>query len=116
MLSIHSDQTFYPASIYDLPMGDMGKKLMLCYIPEQSLEKRWEEKSLKMPGGSDIQDWFKSLPIFTRYWFVLSCDFKKSLTILLQVWPNGSLHHPWSVFTSQSPVVDSQLGDFHHKV
>ena len=22
-----------------------------------------------MPGGSDIQDWFKSLPIFTRYWF-----------------------------------------------
>ena len=44
MLSIHSDQTFYPASIYDLPMGDMGKKSMPCYIPEESLEKRWEEK------------------------------------------------------------------------
>ena len=40
MLSIHSDQTFYPASIYDLPMGDMGKKLMPCYIPEESLEKK----------------------------------------------------------------------------
>ena len=25
---------------------------------------------IKMPGGgNDIQDWFKSLPIFTRYWF-----------------------------------------------
>ena len=23
-----------------------------------------------MPGGgTDIQDWFKSLPVFTRYWF-----------------------------------------------
>ena len=37
MLSIHSDQTFYPASIYDLPVGDMGKKSMLCYIPEKKL-------------------------------------------------------------------------------
>ena len=22
-----------------------------------------------MPMGGDIQDWFKSLPLFTRYWF-----------------------------------------------
>lgn len=29
-----------------------------------------------MPGGgSDIQDWFKSLPIFTRYWFGLTVVF-----------------------------------------
>ena len=47
MLSIHSDQTFYPASIYDLPMGDMGKKLMPCYIPAESLAKRWEEKEIE---------------------------------------------------------------------
>ena len=44
MLSIHSDQTFYPASIYDLPVGDMGKKIMPCYIPEESLEKGWKGK------------------------------------------------------------------------
>ena len=44
MLSIHSDQTFYPASIYDLPVGDMGKKSMLCYIPEKKFEKKVEEK------------------------------------------------------------------------
>ena len=25
--------------------------------------------NLKMPMGGDIQDWFKSLPLFTRYWF-----------------------------------------------
>ena len=28
-----------------------------------------------MPGGGDIQDWFKSLPIFTRYWFGLTVVF-----------------------------------------
>ena len=22
-----------------------------------------------MPAGNDLQDWFKSLPVFTRYWF-----------------------------------------------
>ena len=36
--------------------------------------ERWVEKSFKMPGGSDIQDWFKSLPIFTRYWSVFGCS------------------------------------------
>ena len=24
---------------------------------------------IKMPLGGDVQDWFKSLPFFTRYWF-----------------------------------------------
>jgi len=28
-----------------------------------------------MPAGGDIQDWFKSLPIFTRYWFGLTIGF-----------------------------------------
>ena len=34
----------------------------------QITDKIWSD--LRMPGGgSDIQDWFKSLPLFTRYWF-----------------------------------------------
>ncbi|XP_040563354.1 derlin-1 [Lepeophtheirus salmonis] len=28
-----------------------------------------------MPAGGDIGDWFKSLPIFTRYWFGLTLGF-----------------------------------------
>ena len=28
-----------------------------------------------MPMGGDIQDWFKSLPLFTRYWFGLTILF-----------------------------------------
>ena len=32
---------------------------------------KWKrrKKVIKMPLGGDVQDWFKSLPFFTRYWF-----------------------------------------------
>ena len=31
--------------------------------------KRRKKVIKKMPLGGDVQDWFKSLPFFTRYWF-----------------------------------------------
>ena len=44
------------------------------YISEKK-KKRFKKcqknikKCQKMPLGGDIQDWFNSLPFFTRYWF-----------------------------------------------
>ena len=32
-------------------------------------ELKRRKKVIKMPLGGDIQDWFNSLPFFTRYWF-----------------------------------------------
>jgi derlin-1 len=45
-----------------------------------------------MPAGGDIQDWFKSLPIFTRYWF--------GLTVLFTLLGRFSILSPsWLVLT-----------------
>ncbi len=30
---------------------------------------RSKNPAATMPAGNDLQDWFKSLPVFTRYWF-----------------------------------------------
>jgi len=52
-----------------------------------------------MPGGSDIQDWFKSLPIFTRYWF--------GLTVLFTILGRFSLLNPqWLILSWETFITN----------
>ena len=72
MLSIHSDYNFLSSLYTDISFGDTGvknNKAVLHSRGRSHRKLRQYRRSLTMPGGNDIQDWFKSLPIFTRYWF-----------------------------------------------
>ena len=62
-----------------------------------------------MPGGgNDIQDWFKSLPIFTRYWF--------GGTVLFTLLGRFSLLNPnwliitWDTFISRCVQISIMSG------
>ena len=82
-----------------------------------------------MPGGSDIQDWFKSLPIFTRYWLVLTFFllicwhffFRFGLTVLFTLLGRFSLLNPqwlilsWETFiTKYVLLVHNPLVGYSH--
>ena len=57
-----------------------------------------------MPGGSDIQDWFKSLPIFTRYWF--------ALTVLFTILGRFSLLNPQWLILGWDFVINRSVSMF----
>ena len=120
MLSIHSDYNFLSSLYTDISFGDTGvknNKAVLHSRGRSHRKLRQYRRSLTMPGGNDIQDWFKSLPIFTRYWLGITDNLSSSENdMFYKVWTDGSLHSSRSVLPSQPSVVDPVLGNIHHKV
>ena len=117
----HSFRLNFLSSLYtDLSFGDTGDKdnnAVLHSRGRSHRKLRQYRRSLTMPGGNDIQDWFKSLPIFTRYWLGTP-DIQSSSedNMFYQVWTDCCFHSSRSVLPSQPSVVDPVLGNIHHKV